>query len=233
MRILIVGDTHGEITYINRYYRALKQSGCDFVGFEKGVFKFPCPVYVIHGNHEDTVADDYLSGKKQIPNMYVFPRYGEIVDVQVGDESITLFGVGGAKNAPGDLSWSYPFDEKIEFMKARELWIKRGSPKVDLLLTHEAPTGTGSIGDPWRHKDGKGHLTCGDAGLRVLWADVQPKWQINGHYHRHHTYSEGGLSHKILPAAPGGATLLDTSDWRFQDFTLDSLNRIADSMRKR
>lgn len=252
MKILIVGDTHGQQAWVSRYYRSLSRigivpdialqlgdwgffpKGCDWPKFVSGEYKFPLPTYIVHGNHEDIKeATPYITGKSKIDNLYVFPRYGDIVDVKINDEIITIFGVGGANNAPGDNSLSYPFETKIEYMKAHALWEKRGKPKIDLLITHEAPSGVGVPGDPWRHTDGKSHLDCGDAGLRYLFKTVAPVIaQLNGHYHRQHRYEEDGLVHMTLPTAPQGAVLLDTLDGTFNYFTSESLDRIYYSMER-
>lgn len=248
MLILIVGDTHGNITMMNRWYRTMKAagivpdfmiqvgdfgfwgkgSGVDWPGYEKGVFKFPCPTYVVHGNHEDPkVANPYMNQKKKVDNLYVFPRYGEIVTLTKDEEEVTLFGVGGAENAPWDNpSIYYPVEPKVEFLKAKAMWEKKGKPKVDLLVTHDAPTGTGYIGNA---NCGPNPMGCGDAGLRDLWVSVRPRFQIGGHYHRNHLYEEDGLKHVILHCAEVSAGLLDTSTWKLEIVTMNTLERLANS----
>lgn len=238
MNILLVGDTHGMIAVINRYCRMLDQLGTpvdyvlqagDFGYFEDtewpefvtGVFKFEKPTYVIHGNHEDPRYADLVMDKLiEIPNFYAFARGGEIVELRKDEEVVRIFGVGGAPCVDNPRI-RYPFF-RAEFDEAVYVWNKAGNPPIDILLTHEAPTGTGKIGDSyWGNPWG-----CGIPELRTLWETVRPKWQVNGHYHKKHVHQEDGLNHMILDVAEEAVVLLDTATWKFTDLTFSALTRM-------
>ena len=55
----------------------------------------------------------------------------------------------------------------------------------DVLLTHEAPMGTGIIGHPqWRQQDERGnYLPLGCPGFNVLIDQINPKYHFHGHHH--------------------------------------------------
>jgi Icc-related predicted phosphoesterase len=243
MIILIVGDTHGQLADINRYYRLLKQldltpqfclQAGDF-GFEplhtqlphylSGEIKFPLPVYAIHGNHDHpTITDDFMSGKSKIANLYVFKHKGEIIELDHDAETVRVFGVGGAPCVDTPV-YRYPFDPS-EYNDAHDLWLKKGCPPIDILLTHEAPTGTGPIGE-WRWGNPE---MCGIPQLRRLWETVKPKWQIGGHYHKYNVHHENGLNHMILPLSWDGALVLNTNggDWQMNLVTFSVLERLIE-----
>jgi Icc-related predicted phosphoesterase len=241
MIILIVGDTHGQVECINRYYRLLNTLGLtpnfclqagDF-GFEpkntqwpyyvSGELKLPCPTYIIHGNHDHpTITDEVMYGKVKVTDAHVFKWKGEIIELTHDNESINVFGVGGAPcvDVP---AYRYPFHPS-EFNDAHEIWLKAGAPRIDILLTHEAPTGTGAIGEVrWGNP-----LTCGIPQLRKLWETIRPKWQIGGHYHKYHVYHEDDLNHMILPLSWDGAMVINTNggDWQMQLVTFQALEQL-------
>lgn len=89
---------------------------------------------------------------------------------------------------------------------------------MDLLITHEAPTGCGALGErrygsPWR---------SGSPGIRVVWERVNPSLMICGHYHQELTYTERNRTVRVLPLAQEGAAVWDTMTGQVTAFALDS-----------
>lgn len=192
----------------------------------RGGFRFRSELYVTPGNHEDPKEIEWARqnrDKLRSTNLVV-TNQGEIITRVIGEESITMMFVGGApcQDTPPVFM---PFDAK-DFTKAIDSWREAGCPKVDLLITHEAPTGTGRIGLPMYGNP----MDCGVRELRTLWETIHPKYQINGHYHINHYYEEGELRHKILPVAQYSMTVLDTNadgegGWGFTEITASHLYR--------
>jgi Icc-related predicted phosphoesterase len=240
MRILLLGDIHGEIGVVNRYVALFNKANLpldcvlqlgdfgmfkfcpEWVEFRDGKRKFAIPAYITYGNHEDPdEVEPVIDGKTVIENLHVFKRGGEIFELKKGDETIRLLSVGGAPcvDRPRIKMPYTPHD----YVEAQERWEKAGKPPIDLLLTHEAPTGTGKIGleqfgNPYK---------CGIEELRTLWKTVRPRVQVNGHYHIHHNYEEDGLHHLILDVGQEHAVVLDTETWTFTSVTFKTLTKLG------
>lgn len=228
MRVLLIGDLHGEISLVGRIVATLEWR-FDFApdlivqvgdwGFFRGVGEWPyvlrgevalppIPTYVVHGNHDgytETLAA--MAGIATLPQLHVFPQGGDLWTVDVDGERITLLGLGGAYDAPTTVpSAGIPFSERDPAI-ALERWEAMGAPDVDLLITHEAPTGCGALGDrqyrsPWR---------SGSPGIRMLWERVNPPLMVCGHYHQELIRTEGGRTLRVLPMAYDSAAVWETA----------------------
>lgn len=228
MRVLLIGDLHGQISLVGRIVATLERR-FDFVpdliaqvgdwGFFADLGEWPrvlrgeialppLPIYVVHGNHEgyaETMAA--MAGIASLPHLHLFPPGGECWMVEAAGERITLLGLGGAYDAPTTTpSQGIPFSERDPEV-ALERWEAAGEPAVDLLVTHEAPTGCGALGErrygsPWR---------TGSPGIRRLWERVNPPLMICGHYHQELTRIEGSRTLRVLPLASESAAIYDTA----------------------
>jgi hypothetical protein len=162
MRVLLIGDLHGEISLVGRIVGVLERR-FDFApdlivqvgdwGFFGNAGEWPhvlppIPTYVVHGNHEghaETLAA--MAGIAALPHLHVFPQGGDVWAVDVGGERVTFLGLGGAYDAPTTApSAGIPFSER-DPETALERWEAAGAPAVDLLITHEAPMGCGALGE--------------------------------------------------------------------------------------
>lgn len=235
MYVLLIGDLHGEISLIGRIVATLERRFALTPGLivQVGDWGFfsdagewprvlrgeialpPIPMYVVHGNHEghaETLAA--MAGIPSLPHLHVFPSGGDVWTIHVGDEHVTLLGCGGAYDAPGTTpSAGIPFSERDPAM-ALERWEAAGEPHPDLLVTHEAPTQCGALGErrfgsPWR---------SGSPGIRALWERVKPSLMVCGHYHQELTYIEDSRTLRVLPIAHDGAAIWDTATGRVTAF---------------
>lgn len=225
-KILLAGDTHENINAINRIIKKLALQGVEvnaviqvgdfgfwaeggeWKGFLKGVFKFRKPTYVVHGNHDDPACVEPMMGRTPQKNIHNFRMFypGEILEIC----GLKVMGVGGAKTVDEHKIF-HPFDPQI-YKDVLERWWWAEEPRIDLLVTHEAPAGTGMLGDIYMsQKYNLNILDVGEPLLTELWEYVRPAWQINGHHHKIHEYtSPSGLKHLTLPCIEDGYGLLDT-----------------------
>lgn len=237
MRIALLGDLHGAISFVGRTVDVLERR-FDFVpdaivqvgdwGFFADVGEWPrvlagaialpaIPTYVVHGNHEGREeALAAIAGIPTLPHLHVFPPGGAIWPLSVGTETVMLLGCGGAYDAPGTTpSDGIPFSERDPGI-ALERWIAAGDPSIDLLITHEAPTGCGELGE-WRYGS---PWKTGSPGIRTLWERVNPPLMVCGHYHTEHVRREGNRTLRVLPMAQDGAAIWDTTTGQVTAFAL-------------
>jgi Icc-related predicted phosphoesterase len=237
MRIVLLGDLHGEIARVSRTVAVLERrfeftpdaivqvgdwgffaDAGEWPRVLAGAISLPAiPIYVVHGNHEgreETLA--VIAGIPTWPQLHVFPPGGAIWTLAVGDERVTLLGCGGAYDAPGTTpSAGIQFSERDPAM-ALDRWLAAGEPHIDLLVTHEAPTGCGELGEwqygsPWK---------TGSPGIRTLWERVNPPLMVCGHYHTEHRRREGERTLRVLPMAQDGAAIWDTATGQVTAFAL-------------
>jgi hypothetical protein len=237
MYLALLGDLHGAVSLVGRTVAVLRRR-FDLVpdaivqvgdwGFfgDQGEWPRvlsgeialpPIPTYVVHGNH-DGIAETRaaIAGIPTLPQLHVFPPGGAIWRLQSGAESVTLLGCGGAYDAPGTPpSDGIPFRERDPEL-ALERWIAAGEPPIDLLITHEAPTGCGELGE-WRYGS---PWKTGSPGIRKLWERVNPPLMICGHYHREHSRQEGNRTLRVLPIAQDGAAIWDTNTGHVTSFAV-------------
>jgi Icc-related predicted phosphoesterase len=235
MRILLVGDLHGQISVIGRIVATLDRrfgfapemivqvGDWGFFAHEgewarvlRGEISLPIPIYVVHGNHDgyaETMAA--AAGIASLPQLHVFPPGGDCWTVDVGGEQLSLLGLGGAYDAPTTTpSDGIPFTERDPAIAVAR-WEAAGAPAIDLLITHEAPTGCGALGEqrygsPWR---------SGSLGIRRLWERINPALMVCGHYHQELARTEGDRTLRVLPLASEGAAIYDTATRRITAFS--------------
>lgn len=86
--------------------------------------------------------------------------------------------------------------------------------EIDILITHLGPTGIGitlhSQEKKFRHVQGK---DIGDAWIRELVVELQPKLHIFGHYHTRYDVMLSNTRVIGLPRIEDGYGLLDVTDW--------------------
>lgn len=179
--------------------------------------QFLVPTYAVHGNHEKPDIADWAMScvfGEAAANFKCFanPSFSIIQSGRPRGGSLSVLAVGGAPNY-NDPEWLYPFDDD-DYLRALQFWRGLGSPPVDLLLTHEAPFGVGLMGEGWvAEKTGTSIFNTGSKKLSHLWREVQPRLQINGHYHKLNEFRDGPLRHMTLPVAQAGFAVLDTDTW--------------------
>lgn len=235
MHLLLIGDNHADMDVLKRIHRvATRDLGLssaaaiqlgdfgfwqDYGGWktiDRYKYHFPIPLYVVHGNHEDPeVARAVMSPTAHgIKNFHLFKEGGELVEITQGSETVRILACGGAA-CVDDPKVFFPFDSN-DFLKARDLWQASGSPAIDLLVTHEAPSSVRIPGHPYfAAKLGKDIYDTGDATLDLLWKAVRPRYQVNGHHHKvHQVESACGLKHLTLPCAQEGFGVFDSETGR-------------------
>jgi hypothetical protein len=237
VQLCLLADTHAELELVNRHVRFLKlRHGVEVEGilhagdfgfwdqgpwraFARGAYQFLKPMVVVHGNHEDPRVCARVQGRDTtehgVTNLYL-AKSGEFVDFA----GLVILCVGGAKCVDNP-AVRYPFSPD-EYTAALESWRAGGSPAIDILLTHEAPSGTGMVGDPFiSAKFGLNPFEVGEPLLRELWEAVKPKLHVCGHHHKLHRYtSPDGLQHLTLPVARDGGFVLDTERWELTGYAL-------------
>ena len=235
MYVLLLGDLHGALSLIGRTVATLERRfdltpdlivqvgdwgffarDGDWPRVLNGAIALPpIPTYVVYGNHEGRAETlDAMAGIPSLPQLHVFPVGGDVWTIHIREEMVTLLGLGGAYDAPGaPLTDGIPFSER-DPATALARWETAGEPHVDLLITHEAPTGCGALGRPeygsvWR---------SGSPGIRTLWERVNPSLMVCGHYHQELTRTEGNRVLRVLPMAYDGAAIWEPATGRVTVF---------------
>jgi len=173
----------------------------------------------VHGNH-DSKRETMEAMFDQVPGLFLFPQGGGLIQ----QHGVTIFGVGGAYDAPLAIpsEGNIPYGER-DAIVALERWTEMGSPPVDILLTHEAPTGLGALGTPGF---GTSVWTCGSAAMRALWLAMRPRIALSGHYHSRHSVRQEGLRWEIVPEACTELSVLDTETMQLVSFRENALSAL-------
>lgn len=152
----------------------------DFRLVVEGDITFGAPFYFIGGNHEPWATLDRNGGVSSggapiAPSVYFLGRSG----------SITIAGIhiaflSGIRRMEGMLESATDRQElnsikEDNYYCADELRAVRALESVDILLTHEWPTGSGFV-----HKTS----LVGDENVRELLSLLRPRASFHGHYHR-------------------------------------------------
>ncbi len=220
MKIIILGDTHGHLSTLHWVLsQAVERFGVE-AGIQVGDFgfsepvlhrfihhgpgKFPVPLHVIDGNHEDhewMFSADRLSWDSR--RIYFHCR-GSVADI--GGAHIGF--VGGALHADRrqEHNW-WPAGGRPPPNPLWSNWVSaadvqrslRAIDGVDLLVTHSCPMsiGVGMRGHPSlvdyvaKYVDRAGFRSgpigdCGEPGLTDLWNQMPirpPQW-VFGHFHQ-------------------------------------------------
>ncbi|NTV22820.1 MAG: hypothetical protein HGA85_00405 [Nanoarchaeota archaeon] len=193
MRILFFSDLHSDM----RALRSLKAKSVDadivmcagdlsIMGsglpeVVKELSRFPKPVFIIHGNHEDEDELKEMCEKKK--NLSFLHKAAHVM------EDYVLLGYGG----DGFSATDSVFMKAIPFFKSHS----EGKKRI-ILMTHGPPYGTMLDKLNGRHNGNKSYRTFID--------DVKPHLAISGHFHEN-----AGIHHKIgrtLLINPGKAGAL-------------------------
>ena len=214
-KIILLGDVHGKWEVANKFINyAIQEFDVAFAiqlgdfGFYKEIcaiyksFRFPIPLYVIDGNHEDhsLITDENINYWAKNNNIHFIKR-GTVWN---------LFGckmgfVGGALNVdrrqygtPGTSTCNYvTLEEAKEYAN-----VFNAFGKLDFIFAHTCPHSIGvkMVGDSsftrsiyWNIKQplglDTGELTdCGEPALTELWKNLteKPSHFVFGHFHNYH-----------------------------------------------
>lgn len=133
----------------------------------------------IKGNHEDFVWLDAQKGPEVLPGLF-YLRNGCSMELE-GDSGETVK-VGGVGGCYGPSNYTRPASDLQGYARRHytqdEVDRLAGSPRVDIVLTHDAPAGVRFE----RHRHGSPYISQA-AGLDVLLARVQPRVCFFGHHH--------------------------------------------------
>ncbi len=187
----------------------------DFPAWLGETRRAPRPTVFIKGNHEDFVWLDARQDAEVLPGL-THLRNGCTVDIQgQGASAIRVGGVGGCY---GPSDYRRRSDRLQGYAKRHytsdEIERLAGTSGVDIVLTHDAPTGVRIE----RHRRGAGQISEA-AGLDVLLAQVQPRVCFFGHHHTRVDAEVAGVRciglNKI--AMPGNLVAIDMEpgkrDW--------------------
>lgn len=211
IRILIAGDTHGELNWSKRLvkyaaehriktilqvgdfgYWPHRNAGQTFlVELSKACVARNIHWYWIDGNHEN---HDWLDAegafgadefKETYPNLFYVPRGHRWVW-----SGISFLGLGGAVSidrqyrVPGDSWWAR---EAITMADADKAC---AGGKADVMITHDAPDGVNFPIEMISHSASQAHREL----LRQVVNEVNPRLLIHGHYHERFTSMVGNTA---------------------------------------
>lgn len=161
----------------------------DFHLAVEGQIQFGAPLYFIGGNHEPWATLDRNKGVSRggaplAPDVYFLGRSGSVT---IADVHIAfLSGIrrpGRALESAVDRTSCNSIKED-NYYCAEELRAVRKLQSVDILLTHEWPSGSGFV-----HK----RDLVGDENVRELLTRLRPSASFHGHYHRADQYCIDGV----------------------------------------
>jgi hypothetical protein len=214
------------VSHAERHGYPLKEAFGDFQEVFLGGYEIPIPTYFIRGNHEDQEflmtferqlmqerPEDYLDHFVEIcPNLRYVPD-GHIITLN----NVRIAGWGGCwgKNTWDMGYWSAEraaqnkngYAKRLNHM-TRDRFERLMRERFDVLVTHDAPVGSGVQGMPNPKKslidpetmsednpDGKGVPY-----IRELIEAVAPKYHFNGHWHepRKNTFAAGKTTSVVL-----------------------------------
>jgi hypothetical protein len=177
MKVVVVGDTHCNISHINFWvefalqrgidpacclqpgdfgFYSPKQMGSRDTGWEpwrSGARKFLRPTIVVPGNHENgRVAIDAMNPGGPlgaiVKNFKCLTEGEMFVFTAPNGETLSIMGVGGAYCVDKPPpDERYAHDNRV-FLTAIDQWQGAGHPWIDILMTHEAPVGVPLVKDP-------------------------------------------------------------------------------------
>lgn len=150
----------------------------------------PILTYAILGNHDDADLFYQYAGKEILPSLFLMAQ-GQVISVKIGNSDLRIAALGGNyspkffETNPDDL----PQGRKRHYTKAHIDSILDNAP-VDILFTHEAPTGFikrrgGDVGRP---------------EIKNLIENLQPKLAFFGH---HHQYVTGKIKNTVVTGLAG------------------------------
>lgn len=185
--------------------------GGDYRDYAVGNKVAPRPIYFIRGNHEDQLflmnheriqmalyPEDYWTRTIEVaPNFFYIPD-GHVVEI------------GGVKFAAWGGNFAYrTWKQRMGYWdlqrKGRRLnhmtvdvYERLLTGGYDVLLTHDAPIGSGVVGAVGIELPEEEMTGGGNQPIRTLIDVVRPKYQINGHWHEYHKNVFGDTTAFVL-----------------------------------
>lgn len=225
MLICAGGDCHGKIDMLYDLVLRLEEEvgrrvdldratrnrgqGGDFAQWFQEGRRAPRPTVFIAGNHEDF---DFLAkgGTRGILPDLTFLAWGDVFTFRVRGEVLRIGGAGGCYGMK-----DYPCStvtgprRRHYLLKELERLASQNTPRMDILLLHDAPAGvilpTAATGTKCQQR------TSQSEGLAELIATVRPRICLTGHWHvrSERTVSEVRTVGLNLVPHPGCVLFLD------------------------
>lgn len=233
MKILVAGDTHGDVGHVEHLIHCAKANGCDTIvqvgdfGYWPHMDKFDQHVnkraaradvqfYWLDGNHEnfdalEKIVDmDAAEPQQMHSNLWYLAR-----GCTWTWDGCTFMALGGAYSIdkPGRIEGRSWWSQELITREQAERSMDRGP--IDVLLTHDAPLDTVPIISEIKddYPLSKGNRKAISAVVEA----VKPKLLIHGHYH--HAYVTVKDDVTVVGLDCNGTrmksyTILDTERWR-------------------
>lgn len=232
MKLLFLGDTHGNIPNMMKAYKYAIDNSCDAIiqvgdfgyGFpEHDKFEHqhkqisrPIPFYFIKGNHDNPEA---LAQYKEITELYhnfFFIPNGVKFEI----DNVSFVAYGGAFSIDKMYRTEridYWRDEEISLTEVAE---SKNIGSVDVIISHDAPLNS-NLDDymdliPITEALGNRHK------LQAIVENIKPKLLIHGHYHNKQICSCNYSDGDIVTYFPSIALGFDKSSIADQCYILDT-----------
>lgn len=195
------GVDKSTVSWCNRHNVSLQEAMGDFPRYMSGEWQIPFPTIAIRGNHED--QDLLLGWEKKASWRGVYeacPNFNYLPDGNtVNWQGLRIGGLGG--------NYSYKTWNNYQYHQragkrlchfTRDRWETLNQTKVDVLLTHDAPSGLNLTGaaDPSIPEDEQ--TGGGVPQLRELIQNVGCRVSFSGHWHQFRTAFIGLSKHYAL-----------------------------------
>ena len=203
-------------------YYAKDKSELAAAAFISGERTVPIETWFVHGNHENfSLLSDREGGVLDPGGRIVFLAPGSVREFRKGKEVLCVAALGGmeyrfGKYPIGPRGAGTPSDERVQkYLHPLSLnHLREKSPKVDVLLLHDAPLNKGL-----RNK-----FPTGSKRLTELIEAIQPRFAFYGHYDdppepfRLGSTLCAGMNFaraKRIPNRDGAMGILRTDQWEF------------------
>ncbi len=195
MKVLLVGDVHGDLNFMKYCLQYAIENGCDQI-LQLGDFHYypyyahgirfleglnsEIPVYWLDGNHEDhsVIAHRARSPLEVAHNIFYLPRG---YTWQLGDlKALALGGAYSIDRHRGEKDYDW-FEEEVLTDKDVERACQAG--EVDIMFTHDCPIGVPIKTILGLHAKEYKDAISNRKALQVVVDAVKPKYLFHGHYH--------------------------------------------------
>lgn len=164
MKILLLGDLHGDIQIAKKVVDAADAECVLQVGDMTVYSAFSKPVYFIAGNHENfDIIKAIDKGRIKFDNL----KHIKTAEVIVLN-GLKISGING--------NYSPTYKERERHFTVEDVEECKKLRNVDIFLSHEAPSNVGVIHPKWK-KD------VGIDPVREIMNSVKPSYLIFGHHH--------------------------------------------------